>query len=394
MASKQSRLDLIQRLERSFGGRIITYITLDRTGLAWNIAQDQVRWLYEQILSVVGSTRKVDRLILFLHSRGGEAIVPWSVVSMIREHCNEFDVLVPFRAHSAATAICMGADRIFMGPKGELSPIDIKLGDELAVEDVRGYIRLIKERASITDQHEVASLLKVVAEKLPKPLVLGNVERLLAQTRYAATGLLKGRKAGQKMDDVKIDRIANALTTEIAQHEHPISRREAEQLGLPVEFPKAEQEDLMWMLYLEYEAAMDLQKPYFPLVLMPQEQPDTYQINVPVAILESTQRTFQCVATYVVSVMRQMPGNLVVNVNFPLPPAALAPGGMTPEQQGAILRQLHQVAVQQVQAELRKLPVMQTKHDLYSMVWTEERRDAAEGQDRSGGTPAGSSAPG
>ena len=394
MASKESRLELIQKLQDSFGGQIITYVTCDRPNLTWQIGQDQVRWLYEQILSVVGSARKVKKLILFLHSRGGDSTVPWSVVNMIREYCDEFDVIVPFRAHSAATAISLGADRIFMGPKGELSPIDVRLGDKVAVEDVRGYIRLIREKASITDQHEVASLFKVVAEKLPDPLVLGHVDRMLAQTRYAATGLLKARKKGRKMDEAQIERVVKALTSEIAQHEHTISRREAKQLGLPVEFPSPEQEDLMWRLYREYEAAMDLQKPFFPLAFMPPDCPDTYQIkDITLAFLESTQRTFRCLGTQTVSVVRQMPANLNVQLNFALPPAAAAPGGMNQEQLQAMLRQLHQFAVQQLQAEMRKLPVMETKVAWTFVDWAEMQGDAAGTQNQAGIDPGARSAP-
>jgi hypothetical protein len=371
MASHPARLELIRKLQASFGGHVISYVTCDRPNLTWHIAQDQVRWLYEQILSL--SRRggaKERKLILFLHSRGGDSTVPWAVVNMIREHFDEFNVVIPFRAHSAATAISIGADRIFMGPKGELSPIDVKLGDTVAVEDVRGYIRLVREKALITDQHEVASLFKVVAEKLADPLVLGHVDRLLAQTRYAATGLLRSRRKGKKLDDSQVERIAKALTADIAQHEHAICRREAKKLGLPVEIPSSEQEDLMWQLYLEYEKAMFLQRHYFPLAFMPTDRPDSYEIkDLSLACLESEQHTFNCVGTQAVSVIRQMVGSLNVQLNFNLPADVAVQPNANQQQFQALLQVLHQSAVQRLQAELKKLPIMETRVSWTSFEW-------------------------
>ena len=43
---------------------------------------------------------------------------------MIREYCDKFSVLVPDKAHSAATMIALGADEIVMSNLSEISPID------------------------------------------------------------------------------------------------------------------------------------------------------------------------------------------------------------------------------------------------------------------------------
>ena len=43
---------------------------------------------------------------------------------MIREYCDTFSVLVPYKARSAATMIALGADEIVMSDLSELSPID------------------------------------------------------------------------------------------------------------------------------------------------------------------------------------------------------------------------------------------------------------------------------
>lgn len=49
---------------------------------------------------------------------------------MFREYSQKgsFSVLIPYRAHSAATVIALGADEIVMTKKAELGPIDITIG--------------------------------------------------------------------------------------------------------------------------------------------------------------------------------------------------------------------------------------------------------------------------
>ena len=89
---------------------------------------------------------------------------------MIREFCDEFNVLIPYRAQSAATLLSMGADNIIMGKKAELGPIDPTLvkatigetavpPQEIEVEDVNSFLSFVKERANINDQDAVASIL-------------------------------------------------------------------------------------------------------------------------------------------------------------------------------------------------------------------------------------------
>lgn len=88
--------------------------------LATMIASDAIRPFYEH-LEGIGYQ---DRIDLFLYSRGGDTNIPLRLVRLVREHCKFFSVLVPFRAHSAATMICLGADEIVMGKMGEISPVD------------------------------------------------------------------------------------------------------------------------------------------------------------------------------------------------------------------------------------------------------------------------------
>src|SRR4051812_7124603 len=115
------RTDLIKQLEENRKSRVITYLTSDRSGpVNARVALDIIPIMSQQ-LRRIGHTNRID---LFLYSAGGDTMVPWRLVSMIREYCHQFSVLVPYKAHSAATMISLGADHILMSDLSELSPID------------------------------------------------------------------------------------------------------------------------------------------------------------------------------------------------------------------------------------------------------------------------------
>ncbi|MBM3295560.1 MAG: hypothetical protein FJY82_13720, partial [Candidatus Aminicenantes bacterium] len=121
----ESIKSFISKIEDTRSSRVITYVTSDKQPpLAAKIALDTIPIFYAH-LKRIGKVNKID---LFLYSAGGDIILPWRLVSLIREYCKSFSVLIPYKAHSAATMIALGADSIIMGPLGELSPIDPSIG--------------------------------------------------------------------------------------------------------------------------------------------------------------------------------------------------------------------------------------------------------------------------
>lgn len=167
--SREHRIELINKIQDLRGSNVLVYFTGDRQPIVSRIAEDAVRPLYKHLLGLTELAAKRQKIDLFLYSRGGDVSVPWRIVTMIREFCEEFCVLIPYKAHSAATMISLGADQIVMGKKAELSPIDPTLvraiiGEatvpppEISVEDVSSYISFMRERANISDQVALAQL--------------------------------------------------------------------------------------------------------------------------------------------------------------------------------------------------------------------------------------------
>jgi len=208
--------DLIQKIEEYRGSKVITYLTSDRQGpINAKIAMDVIPVISSQLRNI----RKTERIDLFLYSTGGDTMVPWRLVSMIREYCDIFSVLVPYRAHSAATMIALGADEIVMSDLSELSPIDPSTANVFNPQD----------------------------SKNPQNRIPISVEDVMAYFDLAKN------KFGIKSDEEEeeINKIVDSLTEKLYSHQYLIGRKEAkDDLGIKtIQFADKKLADLMTELY-------------------------------------------------------------------------------------------------------------------------------------------------
>jgi hypothetical protein len=228
--------------------------------------------------------RPVEKLDLFLCSNGGSGTVPWWLVSLFREFAKSFNVLIPYRAYSAATLLALGADKIVMHPFGELGPIDPTVANDynpidptgrrlgISVEDVTAYVQFIKDTVGITHEDELVRAIEILANKV-HPLALGNVERFLAQSRMMARKILQTHV--QPPDEHTMEEIVEDLASKLYFHGHPINRREAKhdlRLKVTVDLTP-ELEQALWDLYRDYEDAFDnlsVFHPWSDLIALPQ----------------------------------------------------------------------------------------------------------------------------
>jgi hypothetical protein len=263
--------NLIKEIEKIRNSRVITYITSDRQGpVSARVAMDIVP-IFSAQLRKIGKVPKID---LFLYSTGGDTMVPWRMVSMIREYCDTFSVLIPYKSHSAATMIALGADEIVMTDLAELSPIDPSTANvfnpsdpanpqnkiPISVEDVMAYFDLAQSKFGIKSDTELAKIFNKFVEANPQvhPLALGNVNRIHNLIRMLAKSLLRSHK--KRMDDNEIATIVDYFTEKLYSHQYFIGRREArEDLGLKnVVNADGDLAKSMAELYEEYKAQMGL----------------------------------------------------------------------------------------------------------------------------------------
>ncbi|MDB4349739.1 hypothetical protein OAA99_02160 [Omnitrophica bacterium] len=294
--AKEDRIKIIRKIERRLNSNVICYLTGDRPGpLTTKIADDAVK-LFKYHLERFSNRKK--RLDLFLYSRGGDMITPLRLVRLIRENCSSFNVIIPHRAHSAATLISLGANNIIMHQLGELTPVDPttmhpfnpedpnnpKKKMAISVEDLTSYFLLAKEKADVQNDQmvNVFSELKNVLH----PLSLGNVYRGYRMVRLLTEKLLKLHMKTSK----RVTKILKNLNEYLCIHNYPIAREEAKKdIGLDVIYPDPILERYIWSLFKEYESEMKLSEPFNPQLMIQDNQPTDFSYNG--AFIESKNRT-------------------------------------------------------------------------------------------------------
>ncbi|MEX2125807.1 MAG: hypothetical protein WD795_18100 [Woeseia sp.] len=273
----EDRLKLIGEIEDLRQSTVICYLTSLRPNLNAQMADDQVRVLFDH-LNLLPS-RPLKQLDIFLCSNGGSGVVPWRLTSLFREFSKGVGVILPYRAYSAATMLALGADEIVMHPFAEMGPIDPTVSNDfnpvdattkqrigISVEDVKAYVAFIKETVGIRHEDELVKAIEILAQKV-HPLAIGNVDRFISQSRLIARKILLTHMSDET-DKHKIDETIETLASKLYFHGHPINRREARiELGLKVaETVTPALETAIWKLYLDFEQELQNTKSFDPMI--------------------------------------------------------------------------------------------------------------------------------
>lgn len=288
----EERKRLYEEIERQRNSKLIVYVTGDRRGLETQIANDATEYFIEH-LDAIGVVPKIS---LLLDTNGGNTLAGWNIVNLIRQFCDDFEVIVPLKAKSTGTLMCLGADRIIMTKQATLGPIDPSVNNALnpeipnagpdarvpvSVEAIKGYFELAKHELNIKDDEALAKIFSDLANKV-HPLVLGEVYRAIGQIRMLAEKLLKN----QVTDPDKIKKIIAFLCSESGSHDYTITRREArDDLGLNIEKPSQEFYDIIKQTYTSLKEELELNKPYNPQMYIGNAQQKDY--NFKRVIIES-----------------------------------------------------------------------------------------------------------
>ena len=259
MSNFQKRQELFDQLSSHRQRPLLTLVTSTKKPeqlFATQIAQDILPLFYQ----ILGGISKGEKLDILIYSSGGQIDVPWPLVNLMREYSDDIHAIIPWRAHSAATLLVLGANEIGMGPLASLSPIDpqfqLKLADKqivgAGVEDIYGYYRLINETLSL-DSVGRSEALKLLASRVT-PEVLGKISRVRREIRIIATNLLHLHMN----ENVKIEKIVKALVEDLPSHQYLINRKEAADLGLPIYHLDKKTENLSFQILESYmnEASM------------------------------------------------------------------------------------------------------------------------------------------
>ncbi|MFZ2907743.1 MAG: hypothetical protein WA014_01170 [Minisyncoccia bacterium] len=311
---------VISDLEQARNSKVIVYITGDRKPeqlLSTQVASDILPY-FKKILRKIDHTSKIT---LALYTNGGHLETPWPLVNLIREHCDEFEVVVLSKALSAGTMIALGADQIVLTRYAHLSPIDpaanIQDGNNqlkhIEIEDVIGYVDFIKEKVGISEQTALADIMKELTKEIA-PTVLGSTNRTHSLVRRLAKNLLHTH--AKALPERQSREIIEHLTQKLFSHKHLISRNEAKDIGFDgvVDCPDSKNEKIIENLLDKYIDYLDLETDFNPQEVLGAE--DRKEVNVRRAVIHSLDSKYTFESKYILAKIPDPSGNVQVNLNL------------------------------------------------------------------------------
>lgn len=336
----KERQALIEKVQKLRHGRpLLCIFNFDRLsapplpGLTVQFGPDAKEVLYAVLKQTAAVGTGLD---VCLYTRGGDVNSVWPMVSIIREWDADFEVLVPFRCHSAGTLLALGAKQICMNPLGELSPIDPSTGNQfnpldpvepkarmaISVEDVRAYREFVAAQygyndAEMGDRHAVLQPHFLKLTEQVHPLALGNVHRVHQQIKQLAEKLLDFHP----LKDRKPQEVVEALTKKFYSHLHMISRDQAREIlgDERVTFLNGEVEAALDELLRAYEDDFALRKMFLVRGHMGDNQRGEERFIG--GAIESAKRGY----LYETRVLLQQQSKLPPNVQVQLPPGQAIP---------------------------------------------------------------------
>lgn len=267
--SIQTRAALYSRIETLRKRPLIVYATSPRLGAGGKMSSDAVPEICEQITALPDNSRNVDLLIV---SGGGDPMVAWRTISMLRERVDDIAVLVPYAAYSAATLLALGADEIIMHPFANLGPIDPQLDIQrkgkdgspeivhFGSEDMEGFLEFARSKVGLSDQANMLEVFKLFCAEAG-PIPIGIATRSSQLSVQLGIKLLQARKHMGK-DDRKAKAIVDRLNKKYFNHGYALSRKEAKDIGLKVIYPSSHLELAMWDTWKEIEMDIKAKHPF------------------------------------------------------------------------------------------------------------------------------------
>src|SRR6266853_1626562 len=90
--TRNKRVALIKALEEKLGSKLLVYFTADSPIVGGIVSEDSILPMFDHLRAM----GKQKRITLYLYSPGGQMETPWKLVTMLREFCEELNVIVPY----------------------------------------------------------------------------------------------------------------------------------------------------------------------------------------------------------------------------------------------------------------------------------------------------------
>lgn len=243
--------ELIKNIESKVNTKVLVYYMNPDS----SIVNDDVEYFYSHIKDLSSDLP----ITLILVSNGGSGMAAWRIANLLKQFCNHLTVVVASRCASAATLLCLSADKILFGPSGYLTAIDTSLNHVLNPKSSKGdnanvsVDQINRIKTIINNDLKNHPSTKTASEILFEyihPIVIGELERTSNLSKMIAKNLIELRN-DQLTEEVK-DKIIDTLNDSYPAHGYPIVLKEAKQIGLPAESLSKDANQIVWELIKSY----------------------------------------------------------------------------------------------------------------------------------------------
>lgn len=198
--SPDLRQGLIGELESHFANRcVLVYFTsFNQPVIIENADADMIEGILQKCDLSGG-------LSMVINSPGGDALAAERIINVCRSYSGgDFEVIVPKMAKSAATMICLGANRIWMSQTSELGPIDPQV---------------FREEQRVTSAHSIITSYEELLQQAVYT-TQGNIDPYLQQlARYDATEIKDLRTAQQLAVSIAVDALQKSMMQGMSEAE-------------------------------------------------------------------------------------------------------------------------------------------------------------------------------
>jgi hypothetical protein len=261
------RIALYKKIEAHRKRPLIVYVTSKRRGAEAQMSTDALPQIIEQIDSLPTKSTAVDFLIA---SYGGDPMVAWRIMTLLRQRVDQVSVMIPQSAYSAATLLAFGADEIVMHPNGHLGPVDMQIpipgvGGQtktFSTEDISAFLDFVRDTLKITDQEHVRALFELICKEVGT-VGIGITARSSKLAVDLSEGLLAEHMKDKDETGAKVRSIIESMSRKFQSHAYPVNRKEALEIGLPVNKDRDKTlEKLMWNAWLDIEKELKERSPF------------------------------------------------------------------------------------------------------------------------------------
>lgn len=244
---RYSRRDFIVEIEKQIGCELVVYMGFNLPIIPDDIAP------FQDLLYKINYNSKIGLLI---YSNGGVIDAAEKLAKMIRHVTGneEFIVIVPEKAKSAATLLALTADRILMGDTSELGPID----PQIPIYTRNGVIyrpafSIIDTIKKINTEGKLNPAYLPMLDNLDLA-VIDIAEKAVSRTERCAYEWLA--KSMFKNNKTKAKKIAKDLSDDKKwlSHGYAIDHKDAKNMGLAVDYRRKDDPtwELIWRLFVSY----------------------------------------------------------------------------------------------------------------------------------------------